>query len=89
MTRVKLHGRLGDFVGKNEWRLEVCSVKEAVHAINAQSGDSIRKFFLKRENLYSTYDVLIDNKKTKKCLFNLLKDFSKITNFTDIYTIYD
>jgi len=76
MTRVKLHGRLGDFVGKNEWRLEVCSVKEAVHAINAQSGDSIRKFFLKRENLYSTYDVLIDNKKTNA---STDADFNELT----------
>ena len=31
----------------------------------------------------SNLKPLIDNKKTKKCLFNLLEDFSKITNFTD------
>ncbi len=31
----------------------------------------------------SNLKPLIDNKKTKKCLPNLLEDFSKITNFTD------
>ncbi len=31
----------------------------------------------------SNLKPLIDNKKTKKCLLNLLDDFSKITNFTD------
>ena len=31
----------------------------------------------------SNLKPLIDNKKIKKCLFNLLEDFSKITNFTD------
>ena len=31
----------------------------------------------------SNLKPLIDNKKTKKCLLNLLEDFSKITNFTD------
>ena len=31
----------------------------------------------------SNLKPLIDNKKTKKCLLDLLEDFSKITNFTD------
>lgn len=65
MATVTLHGKLGDFVGKREWAINVSSVREAMKAINAQSGDSIRKFFLKRENLYSTYDVLINEEKSK------------------------
>ena len=64
MSIVKLHGKLGRFVGKDEWKLNVSSVGEAMHAVNSQSNDSIRKFFLKRENMYSGYDVLINNVKT-------------------------
>lgn len=64
MTLVKLHGKLGKEIGRSEWELEVSSVKEAFHAINSQSKDAVRKFFIKRENLYSRYEVLINEEKT-------------------------
>ena len=64
MAVVKLHGKLGKAVGREQWDLTVGSVNEAVHAINCQSEDSIRKFFIKKENAYSRYDVLINGKKT-------------------------
>lgn len=64
MALVTLHGKLGETVGKKEWNLQVKSVSEAFAAINAQSQDSIRKFFIKRENAYSRYDVLVNKEKT-------------------------
>jgi predicted phage tail protein len=64
MTLVKLHGKLGEAVGRDEWKLEVSSVKEAFHAINSQSEDAVRKFFVKKENLYSRYEVLINKEST-------------------------
>ena len=76
MATVRLHGKLGDCVGQKEWVLNVSSVQEAMHAINTQSGDSIRKFFLKRENLYSTYDVVINEEKVK---FNENKKYNELT----------
>jgi predicted phage tail protein len=64
MTLIKLHGKLGESTGRKEWKLKVSSVAEAFHAINCQSEDGLKKFFLKEENAYATYDVLINNKKS-------------------------
>ena len=53
MALIKLHGKLGEAVGRREWNLGVSRVNEAFHAINSQTEDSIRKFFIKREsNVY-------------------------------------
>ena len=48
MTKIKLHGKLAEAVGRNAWELKVSSVSEALHAINVQSADGIKKFFLQR-----------------------------------------
>ena len=64
MAIINLHGKLADFVGQSQWSIEVSSVSEAFHAINAQTEESIRKFFIKKENLYARYDVLINKQKT-------------------------
>ena len=64
MATINLHGKLAEAVGKNQWSMEVNSVGEAFHAINTQTEDSIRKFFMKKENSYARYDVLINNEKT-------------------------
>ncbi|MAF25506.1 hypothetical protein CL634_08045, partial [bacterium] len=46
------------------WKLNVSSVAEAFHAINTQTQDGIRKFFIKRENAYSRYKVLVNGEET-------------------------
>lgn len=64
MAIINLHGKLGEAVGRSQWSIEVSSVNEAFHAINTQTNDSIRKFFIKKENSYAKYDVLLNNQKT-------------------------
>jgi len=60
MTKIKLHGKLAEAIGRDAWELKVSSVSEALHAINVQSADGIKKFFLQRENAYSRYEVIVD-----------------------------
>jgi predicted phage tail protein len=62
MTKVTLHGSIGQAVKRKEWDLSVESPAEAIYAINCQSGDSIRKYFLKSENRFARYKVLVDGK---------------------------
>ena len=64
MTTIKLHGKLAKEVGSEPWELNVSSVAEAFHAINSQTKDGMRKFFIKRENAYSRYKVLINGEET-------------------------
>ena len=45
LTEIFLHGDLAEAVGKDHWELAVESASEALHAINSQTGDSIRKYF--------------------------------------------
>lgn len=85
MALIKLHGKLGEAVGRREWDLGVSSVNEAFHAINSQTEDSIRKFFIKRENLYSRYDVLINEEKTEPSTNKDTNDLTLLRN--DIKTI--
>jgi predicted phage tail protein len=61
MTTIKLHGKLASAVGKKEWNLKIKSVSEAMHAINSQTSDGVRKFFLKRENGLARYEVIVDD----------------------------
>jgi predicted phage tail protein len=60
MAKVTLHGKLAESVGEKEWKVNVSSVGEALHAINIQSGEGIKRFFSKRENAYAEYSVLIN-----------------------------
>ena len=60
MTSIKLHGKLAESVGRYNWTLDISSVAEALHAINVQSKDGVKRFFLKRENAYSRYEVIVN-----------------------------
>ena len=60
MTSIKLHGKLAESVGRDNWTLDISSVAEALHAINVQSKDGVKRFFLKRENAYSRYEVIVN-----------------------------
>ena len=62
LTRVVLHGSLGKAVGREEWSLQISSANEALHAINAQTQDSVRKYFLNTKNAYGRYKVLVNEK---------------------------
>jgi len=59
LVRVKLHGELGATTGQEEWNLHVNSAGEAIHAINSQTNDSIRRYFLEGR-LTTKYKVLIN-----------------------------
>jgi predicted phage tail protein len=65
IIEINLHGELGKTAGRKQWNLNVGSVAEALHAINAQTQDSIRKHLFKRENAYGKYKVLINEKKVE------------------------
>jgi predicted phage tail protein len=62
MTKVTLHGSIGLAVKRKEWDLSIESPAEAIYAINCQSGDAIRKYFLKSENRFAKYKVLVNGK---------------------------
>ena len=61
LVKIKLHGELGATTGTEEWSLDVLSVGEAIHAINSQTNDSIRKYFL-GGRLTTKYKILINEK---------------------------
>ena len=60
--KFNLHGKLGEFLSNHEWELLVGSVAEGMHAINTQSGGLIQQFFLKQENMYGRYKVVVNGK---------------------------
>ena len=60
MAEVTLHGKLAEAAGNDKWSLKVKSVAEAMHAINTQTNESLRKHFLKRENAYGRYRVIVN-----------------------------
>tara|TARA_Y100000310_G_scaffold294574_1_gene325149 strand:+ start:31 stop:666 length:636 start_codon:yes stop_codon:yes gene_type:complete len=60
LTKVILHGTLGEAVGRKEWELNIGSANEAMHAINSQTSDSVRRYFLDIRNLYGRYKVLVN-----------------------------
>ncbi len=62
LTKIILHGSLGEATGKKEWDLSVNSASEALHAINTQTNDSIRRYFFKPQNAYGRYKILINEK---------------------------
>ncbi len=68
MTTVRLHGKLGEAVGRKEWELDVSTVSEALYAINTQSDEKIRQFFIQRENSYARYKVLVNGEETSPSL---------------------
>tara|TARA_Y100000593_G_scaffold749_1_gene1410 strand:- start:27853 stop:28482 length:630 start_codon:yes stop_codon:yes gene_type:complete len=60
--KFNLHGNLGESLSRKEWNVNVGSVAEGIHAINMQSDRSIQRFFLKQENMYARYKVLVNDK---------------------------
>ena len=59
-TKIKLHGVLGEQVGKSEWNLCVASASEALHAINTLSQKKLYKQFIENDKSNIKYRVLID-----------------------------
>ena len=64
MAEIILHGKLAESVGRDKWDLNVSSVAEALHAINTQSKNEVKRFFAKRENVYARYSILINGEET-------------------------
>jgi len=60
MTKVKLHGALGEEVGNADWNLKVSSVKEAIHAINCMTNKRLSKIFLEKGKGNVKYRILIN-----------------------------
>jgi predicted phage tail protein len=62
LTKIVLHGTLGKAAGRGEWDLQIDSANEALHAINVQTHDSLRRYFLNTKNAYGRYKVLVNEK---------------------------
>ena len=75
LVEINLHGKLGEAVGKENWELNVSSGAEALHAINSQSGDKLRRHFL-NGNFNDKYQVLINE---ENCPFKGDLKFNDLT----------
>ena len=75
-TKIKLHGALGEQMGRSEWSLCVDSASEAIHAINNQTDKKLYKQFAKNDKSNIKYRVLIDGEDfvSPKKLNNNLND---------------
>ena len=62
MTNIKLHGLLGDFIGKKEYNLSIKSVSEAIHAINVLSGKRLYPFLQVKDRENVKYQILINGR---------------------------
>ena len=62
LPKIIVHGSLGKELGRQEWEIDIRSGSEALHAINCLTGDGIKKYFLKPQNAYGRYKVLINEK---------------------------
>lgn len=60
-TKITFHGELGKFIGRN-YELCVSSAHEALKAVDHLSGRKLSKYFLKGDNFYKEYRVLINGK---------------------------
>jgi predicted phage tail protein len=60
--KINFHGELGEVIGKKTWKLHVKSAAEALHAVNVQTEDSVREYFLREDKRHAKYRVLIDGK---------------------------
>lgn len=59
---IYLHGSLATATGREYWKLKAESAAEALHAINAQTHDSLRRYFLKTQNAYGRFKVILNDK---------------------------
>lgn len=62
MTNVKLHGLLGDFIGKKEYYLSIKSAGEAIRAIHILSGKRLFPFLQEKDKENIKYQVLINGR---------------------------
>ena len=62
LTKITLHGNLGEIVGQKEWSLKIKSIPEAIHAIDTMSGRKLCAAILKNEKHNIKYKVLTDGK---------------------------
>tara|TARA_Y100000593_G_scaffold91646_1_gene181061 strand:- start:685 stop:1350 length:666 start_codon:yes stop_codon:yes gene_type:complete len=62
LTKIKLHGILGEKVGQKVWDLRVKSVPEAIHAIDTISDRKLCKSILENEKQNIKYKVLVNGK---------------------------
>ncbi len=61
-TQITLHGILGEAVGKQNWKLQVSSVGEAVRAIEILSKRKLFKFLNEKDREGIGYKVLINSR---------------------------
>ena len=73
MTNITLHSCLGKEIGEN-WKLDVSSVSEAIHAIDVLTNGKLYKFFLDSDKKGIKYELLINKKK-----FKSKKPLNKVT----------
>ena len=62
LVKLKLWGDVGEYVGHDEWELNVKSVQEAISAINTITKNKFNNFFIKKNKLHAKYRVLINGK---------------------------
>jgi len=80
MTLITLHGELGEIVNRKNWKLKVNSVKEALHAIDVQSRNKLRKHFLEAQNKSLEYKVIVNDKEI---------EVSEDLNFNNLQTLQE
>lgn len=61
MTKVILHGELGEAVGRSQWLLEVKSPREALRAIEAQT-KKLYKYLCTKQNGEALFQVVLNGK---------------------------
>ena len=78
LTKIHLHGNLAEATGREIWELDVQSAKEALYAINMQTKDSIRKYFLRPQNAWGRYKILINDEEISRNsgMFDALNEFT-------------
>lgn len=83
MIKVNLHGKLGKDLGES-WELDVCSVSEALRAIEANTG-KLRKWILDNKDEVE-YEILInkENLFTEKPKCETIEDIKNSELFLDI-----
>jgi predicted phage tail protein len=62
LTNIKLHGILGEAVGKESWNLAVSSVGEAMRAIEIMSKRKLNKFLYDNDRNGVKYQVLVNGR---------------------------
>ena len=62
LTKIKFHGAIGKVIGKEDWELSISSPAEAIHAVNVQTNDRLRKHFIGEDTRDARYQILIDGK---------------------------